>query len=57
MKDTVDPPAIAHRAAVETGVWLRPPFARNIYCMPPFVISPDELSRVTAAMVALAKGE
>jgi len=55
MTDTVDP-AIAHRAALETGVWLRP-FARNIYCMPPFVISPDELSRVTSAMVALAKGE
>lgn len=55
MTDTVDP-TVAHRAALETGVWLRP-FARNIYCMPPFVISPDELSRVTSAMVALAKGE
>ena len=55
MEDTVDP-VVAHRAALETGVWLRP-FGRNVYCMPPFVISPDELSRVTAAMVALAKGE
>lgn len=54
MKNPVDP-AIAHGRAPETGVWLRP-FGRNIYCMPPYVISPDELSRVTAAMVNLARG-
>ncbi|WP_424831474.1 adenosylmethionine--8-amino-7-oxononanoate transaminase [Ruegeria sp.] len=53
METHVDP-SIAHRRAAETGVWLRP-FGRNIYCMPPFVISPDELSRVTAAMFALAR--
>ena len=47
-------PSVAHALAPHTGVWLRP-FARNIYCMPPYVISPDELSRVTAAMVALAR--
>ncbi|WP_170372037.1 adenosylmethionine--8-amino-7-oxononanoate transaminase [Ruegeria arenilitoris] len=55
MEHTVDP-RIAHRRAPETGVWLRP-FARNIYCMPPYVISGDELSRVTAAMVELARGD
>ncbi len=54
MENWVDP-SIAHRMAPETGVWLRP-FGRNIYCMPPYVISPDELSRITAAMVALAGG-
>lgn len=54
MEDRVDP-AIAHARAKDTGVWLRP-FARNIYTMPPFVITPEELSRVTAAMVDLAKG-
>lgn len=48
-------PTIAHRLAPETGVWLRP-FARNIYAMPPFTITPEELSRVTSAMVALAGG-
>ena len=53
MENWVDP-SIAHRKAPETGVWLRP-FARNIYCMPPYIISPDELSKVTAAMVALAR--
>ena len=55
MKTEVDP-AIAHSRAPDTGVWLRP-FARNIYCMPPYIISSDELSRVTAQMVALAKGQ
>ncbi len=53
METTVDP-KVAHRLAPETGVWLRP-FGRNIYCMPPYVISPDELSRVTSAMVSLAR--
>lgn len=53
MKAPVDP-SVAHMRAPETGVWLRP-FARNIYCMPPYLISPDELSRVTGTMVALAR--
>ncbi|MCJ8336232.1 MAG: adenosylmethionine--8-amino-7-oxononanoate transaminase [Epibacterium sp.] len=47
-------PSVAHTRAPQSGVWLRP-FAHNIYCMPPYVISPDELSSVTAAMVALAR--
>ena len=46
--------SVAHTRAPQSGVWLRP-FAHNIYCMPPYVISPDELSSVTAAMVALAR--
>jgi adenosylmethionine-8-amino-7-oxononanoate aminotransferase len=51
MEGEVDP-EIAHRLAPETGVWLRP-FARKIYTMPPYVITGDELSRVTAAMLTL----
>lgn len=46
--------SVAHRLAPETGVWLRP-FARNIYCMPPYIITPDELSNITATMTALVK--
>jgi len=43
----------AHPICHDLGVWLRP-FGRNIYCMPPFVTAPDDLSRITAAMVHLA---
>lgn len=53
MEQWVDP-SVAHALAPETGVWLRP-FARNIYCMPPYIITPEELSRVTSAMVSLVR--
>jgi adenosylmethionine-8-amino-7-oxononanoate aminotransferase len=53
MSAPVDP-RIAHARAPETGVWLRP-FGLNIYCMPPYVISPEELSRITSAMIELVK--
>ena len=43
----------AHPISRETGVWLRP-FGRNIYAMPPFILTPDEVSRVSAAMIRLA---
>jgi adenosylmethionine-8-amino-7-oxononanoate aminotransferase len=34
---------------VKRGVWIRP-FGRLVYLMPPYIISPDDLSRVTAAI-------
>ncbi len=40
---------------IEAGVWLRP-FGRLLYLMPPYVMGPDDLSRVTAAMVEVARG-
>ena len=50
------PVDIAQAAAffVERGVWLRP-FGRNLYAMPPYVITPDQLTRLTDAMLAFAK--
>lgn len=53
MEQPMDPD-VAHRAARRTGVYLRP-FGRNIYTMPPFITAPEELARITAAMVALAQ--
>ncbi|MGD8859869.1 MAG: adenosylmethionine--8-amino-7-oxononanoate transaminase [Myxococcales bacterium] len=37
---------------VERGVWIRP-FGRLVYLMPPYVIAPRDLSRLTAAVVEL----
>lgn len=45
---------VAHPLSIELGVWLRP-FGHNIYCMPPFIIDDNDLSKVCAAMLHLAK--
>jgi adenosylmethionine-8-amino-7-oxononanoate aminotransferase len=39
---------------VERGVWLRP-FGELLYAMPPYVITPNELSLVTRAMCEVAR--
>lgn len=39
---------------VERGVWLRP-FGRNLYAMPPYVVTPGQLSKITGAMLAFAE--
>jgi adenosylmethionine-8-amino-7-oxononanoate aminotransferase len=45
--------AAAQREFVARGVWIRP-FGKLVYVMPPYVIAPEELSQVTAAMSAYA---
>jgi len=47
--------AAAQRLFVERGVWIRP-FGRNAYVMPPYVIEPDELTELTSALLAFARG-
>lgn len=47
----VDMRTIPH-AFVNRGVWLRP-FGRLVYVMPPYVISDEELTKLTAAIVAV----
>lgn len=41
---------------VENGVWIRP-FNKLVYIMPPFVISKEELSKLTNAVVSLLQRE
>ena len=49
LKEPVDMQVILHEF-VRRGVWVRP-FKNLVYVMPPFVISPDDLSCVTEAIV------
>lgn len=53
MSEPVDP-VLAQAQCQELGVWLRP-FGKNIYCMPPYIISVEQLTKVTAAMLKLAE--
>ncbi|WP_394203559.1 adenosylmethionine--8-amino-7-oxononanoate transaminase [Shewanella waksmanii] len=53
MQHTVDTAALQSRFA-DLGVWIRP-FGKLIYIMPPYSISPSQLSQLTDAMKQVAK--
>jgi adenosylmethionine-8-amino-7-oxononanoate aminotransferase len=45
---------VATPIALDHEVWLRP-FRNLIYAMPPYICTPAEIDRITAAMVAVAR--
>jgi len=46
--------AVVQPQFVQQGVWLRP-FGRLIYTMPPYTIEPDQLRRITEAIVTVTR--
>lgn len=46
--------AVATRAALAEGVWLRP-FRNLVYAMPPYICTPQEIARIGTAMVGAVR--
>ena len=53
LSEPVDMATIQSRF-VEAGVWVRP-FGKLVYLMPPYIINPNELERLTSALVQVLK--
>jgi len=55
LKQAVDM-AIIQKAFVDEGVWIRP-FGKLVYIMPPYVITKDELTKLTSAIAKVLESQ
>lgn len=53
MKQPVDMKSIT-QAFVESGVWIRP-FGKLVYLMPPYIVSDDDLEKLTSTVVSVVE--
>lgn len=53
MEDTVDVGEF-QKHCVERGIWVRP-FGRNVYIMPPYIISDGDLRQLIEQMIECIK--